>query len=279
MRQQALYPARQPVEAQDRRVGGLIMGRVRDLDATTGLATVEMVDGAVVFKATVMAHHANGSSGLLWLPQVEDLVVLAFLQGHKALPVILGSVYPTKETIPTPDPDVLEVKHQSGTVVRVEQNGDVTITHVAGPVLRIENDTISLEAEGATAAIEATGDIQLTHPNGSNVRLDEDAVTINSDEGTKIEVEAGSGFVRIQHSEGNRILVQDLQVVIQDGTGDNVIQLNTSAGKLVVSVLGTIELGGTTKVVLDGDSTGPQIGSGPSHTHQVIASAVTLKGG
>lgn len=276
MRPQAHYPERQEVSQQDTRMTGIFMARVVTVDPATGLLDCELVDGSHIFRATCMALHAGSASGWLWLPEVEQLVVMAFLQGHKALPVVLGSLFADKDTPPTQAANEALLKHQSGSTLRIQENGDVIVTHNAGPLIRVQGDQISIQAEGASIELFPTGDIQVTHPNGSNIRVDETKVSINSDEGSIIEVDAGSGFIRLQHSTGNRIRVEELSIVIQDAAGNN-ITLDSDNGKVTVSVSGTIELGGTTAVVLDGDITTP--GGSPSHTHNVIASSVKLKGG
>src|SRR5947209_6430876 len=100
MRRQAYYRAPRVVQTPGANFHMLFMARVLQVNPTAGTCRVRLAEASQPVDAFVMTPHGNAAGGWVWLPAVDDLVVVALLQGHKALPVILGSIYAREDTLP-----------------------------------------------------------------------------------------------------------------------------------------------------------------------------------
>lgn len=242
MRKQAGYGETTCNRDAWRGMNGIYLAKVLAVDATTGLVALEMAEGSQPVDAMVMTPAASATTGWIWLPQPDDLVVCAFLHGNSSRPVILGSVYALNDTRHSVLPGDLTVRHQSGTSLVVAADGTVTLTQVGGSTFVLSETNATLTHAGSTVDVDQDGHIVATGPNGQKATLD----------GARVKLEAGTAKIQI---------LQDSGILVTPGGS------------------GVINLGGNTPVIRQGDATGSPIGPVADHYHLMIGgSSVVIAG-
>lgn len=110
--------------------------------------------------ATLMG---GGSRGTLFIPEVNDEVLIAFLMGRLDSPVVIGSLWNQKDQPPAPheNNDVRQIKTRSGHEITFQDTADdgkVTIKTNKGHVIELEekSETIKLETKGKTQSVTMT---------------------------------------------------------------------------------------------------------------------------
>jgi phage baseplate assembly protein V len=216
---------------------GLFMGRVISVDPATYTAKVEIEDGSVTIQTTVMTLRAHDTRGWTWLPEEGELVVVAFLGGAKTRPVILGSMFDSRDGLPNTEEGSVTLAHKSGTTLKIDADGDVHLTHPTG-------HTVNLDATK----------VELTHQGGQKITLT----------GTKVELDSANGVGKV---------TVDNTVTKLESNG-NKVEL-TSAGTINIfpSPSGLVNLGdfGIEFAARGGDVTSSPIGPVPDHFHTIIA--------
>jgi uncharacterized protein involved in type VI secretion and phage assembly len=99
--------------------------------------------------------------GLSLLPRVDDLVVVAFLDGDLNAPVVMGSVY--SDQVQPPEGQKLEAVYVPG------DDGDSAVRRVylelpSGTKLTINDDAVLLESGGVKVDVQRDGDITVEGP-------------------------------------------------------------------------------------------------------------------
>lgn len=231
-------------------LNGLWMGRVISVDPDAYTCQVFLEDGSTTITAALMTLRAHEARGWTWLPEEGELVVVAFLGGAKARPVILGSLFDRLDTIPNTEEGAAALTHKSGASVTIDASGDIHVLHPSGHRVDLAGDDLTItQAQGA-------GKFEVTHQNGQKITLDGTSAVVTSADGdTKITLDDTEATLE---SGGSSITVnKDAYIsIIPDGSA--------------VVALGA---GGTLFALRDGDVTGPPIGPLGSHTHQVFASS------
>jgi phage baseplate assembly protein V len=225
---------------------GLFMGRVISVDPATYTAKVEVEDGSVTIQTTVMTLRAHDTRGWTWLPEEGELVVVAFLGGAKTRPVILGSMFDSRDGLPNTEEGSVTLAHKSGTTLKIDADGDVHLTHPAG-------HTVNLDATK----------VELTHDNGQRLTLS----------GTQAELTSADQASAVTLTDAKVTLVSNGSSVEVNDAGS--INIFPGAGA-------TVSLGspGSEFAVRGNDVTSPPIGPLASHTHTLIASgSIVLIGG
>lgn len=246
MRRQGYYSEPEAVHQPWRGNVGLHLAKVLTVDPATGTCGVEITEGSQPLPATVVSPNANSGNGLIWLPQVGDLVVVGFLDTNATMPIILGSLYAKNDTLHSTNDGDMTVRHQSGTSLVIAKDGTITIT----------------QAAGATVTMKPNGDVEVKHAtSNADVLLDSAGVEL-----TQGSVKAHVGTDKISLDAGG-----GAKIDILPGGGITV----TPGGSGVIN-LG----GGTNFVIRDGDVTGPPVGVGvPDHYHVLIPSSTKVIAG
>ncbi|MGB8818842.1 MAG: phage baseplate assembly protein V [Rhizobiaceae bacterium] len=147
---------------------GLILAEVQSVSDPEGLARVEVVfpldteDAQTTAWAVVAMPFAGSNYGAFFVPNVGDVVVLAFL-GHDARsPVVLGSVYhgradPT-ESLPGSTVDRWVLTGRAGTRIAIVEESAATIELVTpgGASVTVSDDgggTITAKTGGSTVTL------------------------------------------------------------------------------------------------------------------------------
>lgn len=193
-------------------LNGLFMGRVRAVDPTAYTAQVEIEDGSVSIQATIMTLRAHDTRGWTWLPEEGELVVVAFLGGAKTRPVILGSMFDSRDTLPNTEEGAVTLKHKSGTVLTIDADGDVHLTHKDGSALTVDDTAINLEHSGGQHLLLTGTKTEATSANGqTKLTLENTKGTLESN-GSSVEINnagsinifaAGSAIVNLGTSGGD----------------------------------------------------------------------------
>jgi uncharacterized protein involved in type VI secretion and phage assembly len=128
--------------------------------------------------ASVCAPFAGDGYGLWLMPQVGDIVLIAFENGDIDWPVVVGSVWDANNKPPVDLPndatDKRVLKTPNGhELVFDDMQQDITLTHLAGHKLTMTSDEVSIElAQGA-------GKLTLTLPGTAELK-GEVSVDVNS---------------------------------------------------------------------------------------------------
>lgn len=142
--------------------------------------------------APVAQLYAGDGYGAVWLPEEGDQVVVAFIKGQLARPVVLGSIYarsrrPSSSRSDGADPKLMRTKGghyllmEDGTGRRIEL---VDLTGGNRVVIDSEANSVTLEATGdvtlkagANLAIEAGGNVTITA--GGQVAVSGATISLN----------------------------------------------------------------------------------------------------
>jgi uncharacterized protein involved in type VI secretion and phage assembly len=99
---------------------------------------------------------AVGRLGFSMLPEVDDLVLLAFVNGDVNAPVVIGSIYDSDRQPPQAGP--LETVYQPFG----EEDSSIRRLHVelpGGSTLTLDDDKLQIEGGGTKVVIERDGDV------------------------------------------------------------------------------------------------------------------------
>ncbi|MUT65924.1 hypothetical protein GOM71_08265 [Paenibacillus sp. NEAU-GSW1] len=104
------------------------------------------------------------SRGTLFIPEVNDEVLVAFLMGRVDSPVVIGSLWNDKDKPPTSHEknDIRQIKTRAGheiTFQDTDSDGKITIKSKEGHLLEMEekSDTIKLQTKDQAQSIVMTG--------------------------------------------------------------------------------------------------------------------------
>lgn len=147
---------------------------------------------------------AGAGHGLYFVPEQDDLVLVAFAFGRTEAAYVIGSLFSAKDKPPVDSRHKRTIKSASGHVITLDDTKDaesITIEDRSGKnriVLDAHNDTVTIESGGALT-IRAAGALRLESDkdidiHGRNVRIvaDQHAGVKGSDVAVK-----GSGGVTI----------------------------------------------------------------------------------
>ncbi|CAB3657032.1 type VI secretion system tip protein VgrG [Trinickia soli] len=155
-------------------VGGLLTGKVAQIDEDPDGQTRVLVHVPLVgmtgdgIWARLANGYASNGAGMFFMPEIDDEVVLGFLNGDPAFPVILGSLYSGARTPP-----------------RTPESKNNTKAIVSRAQVTIEID-------------EEKKRIQISTPGGHAVTLDDDAKTVTIVDSNNNSLEMASGGVTLK---------------------------------------------------------------------------------
>jgi uncharacterized protein involved in type VI secretion and phage assembly len=129
---------------------------------------------------------AVGRPGISLLPRVDDLVVVAFLNGDLNTPVVLGSVY--SDAVHPPEGQPPEAVY----VPDDEANSSVRRVYLelpSGTKLLVNDDAVQLEAGGTRVELQRDGDLSVECSGKVTLKADGD---LSIEAGGNIEIKAGN---------------------------------------------------------------------------------------
>lgn len=154
-------------EFQKHRVYGLVLGLVTNNQDPDDMGRVKvkyhMLDQTVESDwCRVVCFYAGKDRGNVWLPEVDDEVVLGFEHGDVNFPYVLGAVFNGKDTPPltkNKDNDLKRLKSRSGHMLTFDDkkgNEKITLLDSSG------NNMIEIDVKKDKITIQAkTGDMDI----------------------------------------------------------------------------------------------------------------------
>ena len=123
--------------------------------------------------------------GVSLLPRIGDPVVVVFLDGDIAQPVIVGSIYSSAEQPPEAGP--LEAVYQPSDA----EDSGVRRVHIATPsggTVTLDDATLTITLGGTEVVIAQDGDVTVTSPGSISLAADGD---VSIEAGGSVAVKAG----------------------------------------------------------------------------------------
>lgn len=163
-------------------IQGLQIGTVKKLSADP--ASEHRVQVDIFTNATVTTgvwarmsnFYATGTAGSTFLPEVGDEVVVGFMEGNPAAPVILGSLYSSKNTAPYTAAD------EKNSIKAITTKSQLKLTFddekKIVKILTPGNNSITLDDEGKA--------IEIKDQNGNSLKMSASGIELKSDKDIKL---------------------------------------------------------------------------------------------
>ena len=141
--------------------------------------------------ARLPAVGGGSGRGFLWIPQINDEVLVAFEHGNPDTPYVLGGLWNGKDKPPESNSDGKNdrraIRSRSGNVIRLtDTDGDAKIEIIDGS----GKNMIVISAKDITITITAAGDVTIKSDNGK-LKLSGNGVEITSTSTVKVEASPG----------------------------------------------------------------------------------------
>lgn len=222
----------------------------QDPDGNLGRVKVKfpwLDDNDESYWARIASPMAGSGRGFLYIPEVNDEVLVSFEQGDMTRPFILGGLWNGKDAPPKKNSEVVGgdgkvnqriIQTRAGHIVNLDDTQDaekITITSKSGHVFTMDdksgsetvsivdktgNNLIKIESSSNKITIQANGDISVTAKQNATVEATQN-VTVKSDSGN-ITVQAPTGNVSVESQSGN------VSVKTEAGSAE----VSTAAGSL-----------------------------------------------
>jgi uncharacterized protein involved in type VI secretion and phage assembly len=184
---------------QPHRIYGVVVGVVTNNQDPDRLGRVKVKfpwlgDNDESFWARLATPMAGNQSGLYFLPEVEDEVLVVFEHGDLRFPYILGGLWGGKDKPPIDNSDgknnIRLMRSRSGHTIRLnDRDGAETIEIID----KTQKNKITIDTAQNTISIIADKDITLSAPQGK-ITLEAKELELKSSASTKIESKAGMGI-------------------------------------------------------------------------------------
>ncbi len=166
-------------------VGGLMIGKVKKLDGDPGnenkiqVTLPMMQDDTNAIWARLTSYYATNKKGNFFIPEIDDEVVLGFLNNDPNYPIILGSLYSSKNPPPydlTADNFTKALVTKSGCKIEIDD----------------EKKIINIQTPGSNKITFSDEDkaITLADQNGNSIKTSNDGITITDKSSNKIAMSA-----------------------------------------------------------------------------------------
>lgn len=196
--------------------GTLVLGRVEAYDDSQKLGLIKvslpwMGSDAKPIWASLAEPSAGGRRGFMAIPEPGDQVVLGFLDDDAGSPVIMGSLWNSKNQLPDLyDPEKNSRSawvSRSGHRIVFDDSDDkqqILLKSQAGQSILVDDASSSekihlTDKAGNQVLLDAggSGGIVLTDSNGNSIHLDSSGIRIAAASGKRIQLESSSGDVQI----------------------------------------------------------------------------------
>jgi len=196
-----LLPAATPPVLGPAWAGGVFLAEVSDLLDPDNLGRVQIrlhaangtADQDLPLWAGVISAGAGNSRGSWWIPDVGDLVVVAFLQGDVRFPVVLGGLWHGQASTP----ESMDGAGNNYLKVLRSRNGvKVTLDDQDG------QEKLILETPGGQKLTlqDGPGQCELIDGNGNSIKLDASGITVTASAKVAVNastVEVSAGMVTV----------------------------------------------------------------------------------
>ncbi|GIE88156.1 phage baseplate assembly protein V [Actinoplanes regularis] len=136
--------------------------------------------------AAVCAPFAGDGYGLWCIPQVGDIVIVAFESGDLNWPVVIGSVWDLHNRPPVDLPsdagDKRVLKTPKGhELVFDDLTMEITLTHLSGHKITLSQDSVTIELAQSAAALELAQPGTVTLKAGTSAEVSSKKTTVKGD--------------------------------------------------------------------------------------------------
>ena len=171
---------------------GVTVGTVSNVDdpAKRGRVKVKLIliagqeDSAWAQVATPMA---GAGRGMYFIPEVGDLVLVAFAHGAPECPYVIGSLWNGRDEPPVPADggknDVREIRSRSGHTIRLTDTADAETIEIVDAGGR---NRVVLSTKDKRITVTADAEV-VVETGGGRLRIDRQGVAITSEAGLSVK--------------------------------------------------------------------------------------------
>lgn len=227
---------------------GLRRGVVKEIKDPKKLNRVKVVltdETLELPYADVTTNFANKESGVAFIPQVNDEVIVGFLDGKINDPVILGTVYNNVNKPPIAIDDkneIMMIKFPSGMTIQINNNKDkpnITLTTKKGHLILVDDDKELAEIKEKSGKTSFTvdfknGEIALKADKKISLTAGKDSLIVENQKGVAVSSSAGKLNVDVNEvavkAKSNLNMQANARVVVKGSGGAEV----SSSGQTVL---------------------------------------------
>ena len=227
---------------------GLRRGVVKEIKDPNKLNRIKVVltdETLELPYADVTTTFANKDSGVVFVPQVNDEVIVGFLDGKINDPVVLGTVYNSVNKPPIVVDDkneLMVIKFPSGMIIQIDNTKDkakVTLTTKKGHSVLIDDDKELAEIKEKSGKTSFTvdfknGEIELKADKKISLTAGKDSLTVENQKGVAVTSSAGKLNVDVNEvavkAKANLNMQANARVVVKGNGGAEV----SSSGQTVL---------------------------------------------
>ncbi len=182
--------------------GGIVIGIVTNNNDPENMARVKIkfpwLDDSLESNwARVSMPGAGASRGMMWMPEVNDEVLIAFEHGDFDYPYVVGAVWNGQDAMPETTANAIKngkvevrvMKTRLGHVIKLTDSDSAKTIEIIGAD---QNTNIKFDETNKKITIESKGDMAITAT--GNLSLEGAKVTINGK--TEFEVKGAKGAVQ-----------------------------------------------------------------------------------
>jgi phage baseplate assembly protein V len=152
---------------------GIVIGKVTAVKDKQGLGRIQVtypwLDGPEQRWLPVAAPMAGGDSGVFFMPEIDDEVIIAFHHGMWDHPIVIGFLWNDKQPPPSQDERERMIRSRNGHTIRFVDStpasgnkGALIIEDAHGNTIVMTNAQISINAKGALA-LNAIGTVTINN--------------------------------------------------------------------------------------------------------------------
>lgn len=181
--------------------GGVFLARVVDLADPDNRGRIRIrlhasdgIDGQdVPLWAMLVTPHAGDDRGIWWVPEIDDLVAVAFVQGDARLPVVLGALW---HGAAKPPAAMDSGSRNDRKLLRTRSGLTITLDDASG------QETLKLETPGGQVLElkDGPGQCTLSDANGNSIKLESSGITITASAKVTVNaanVKVSAGMVQV----------------------------------------------------------------------------------
>lgn len=222
-----------------------VVKEIKDPDKLNRIKVVLTDETLELPYADVTTTFANKESGTVFVPQVNDEVIVGFLDGKINDPVILGTVYNNVNKPPhviDEKNEIMMIKFPSGMTIEIDNKKDkskVTLTTKKGHSVFIDDDKELAEIKEKSGKTSFTvdfknGEIALKADKKISLTAGKDSLTVENQKGVAITSSAGKLNVNVNEvavkAKSNLNMQANARVVVKGNGGAEV----SSSGQTVL---------------------------------------------
>lgn len=184
-------------------IGGLMIGKVKKLDADPKnenriqVTLPMMQDDTNAIWARMASYYSTNKKGNFFIPEIDDEVVLGFLNNDPNYPIVLGSLYSSKN----PPPYDMSADNFIKAIVtksecKIEFDDDKKVINIQTPgrnkiTFSDEEKTITLSDQNGNSMKTSSEGISIEDKNSNKITMSASGIEISSNSNIKISSSGG----------------------------------------------------------------------------------------